>query len=319
MSDTDFHSTQISKPRPFNSYAGYCKQKYGERLQKISIDAGFTCPNRDGTAGTGGCTYCDNNAFNPSYCTSAKPILQQIEEGIEFHLKRYRRANKYIAYFQPYSNTYANLKQLKDLYEQALSHPKIAGLSIGTRPDCIDEEKLDYLEFLSKNHIISLEIGIESCYDATLERINRGHNFSKTLEVFDLIKKHNIFCGGHIIFGLPGETPEAMIAEAEILSALPINMLKFHQLQVLRNTAMEKEYELHPADFYHFSLEGYVEFIIDFLERLSPDIIIERLAGEVPPRYLVNNFWGRIRYDQVLTMIEKRMIERGSKQGGRFS
>ena len=319
MSDTDFHSTQISKPRPFNSYAGYCKQKYGERLQKISIDAGFTCPNRDGTAGTGGCTYCDNNAFNPSYCTSAKPILQQIEEGIEFHLKRYRRANKYIAYFQPYSNTYANLKQLKDLYEQALSHPKIAGLSIGTRPDCIDEEKLDYLEFLSKNHIISLEIGIESCYDATLERINRGHNFSKTLEAFDLIKKYNIFCGGHIIFGLPGEIPEAMIAEAEILSALPINMLKFHQLQVLRNTAMEKEYELHPADFYHFSLEGYVEFIIDFLERLSPDIIIERLAGEVPPRYLLNNFWGRIRYDQVLTMIEKRMIERGSKQGGRFS
>jgi len=318
MLHSDNPSTKPDKYRPFNGYAAYCKQKYGERLQKISIDAGFTCPNRDGTAGTGGCTYCDNNAFNPSYCTSAKPILQQIDEGIEFHLKRYRRANKYIAYFQPYSNTYASLKHLKNLYEQALSHPQIAGISIGTRPDCIDDEKLDYLKFLSKSHIITLEIGIESCYDVSLKRINRGHDFNKTIEALELIRKYDIFCGGHIIFGLPGENTGMMLAEAEILSALPINMLKFHQLQILRNTAMEKEYELHPADFYHFSLEAYIEFIIDFLERLSPDIIIERLAGEVPPRYLLNNFWGRIRYDQVLTMIEKRMIERGSKQGSGF-
>lgn len=319
MQSSDIQSIKPFKNRPFNAYAAWCKQKYGERLQKISIDAGFTCPNRDGTAGIGGCTYCDNDAFNPSYCISTKPILVQIEEGIEFHLKRYRRANKYIAYFQPYSNTYSSLKHLKDLYEQALSHPLIAGLSIGTRPDCIDEEKLDYLKFLSKKHIISLEIGIESCYDVTLRRINRGHDFSKTLETLELIKKYDIFCGGHIIFGLPGENIEMMLAEAEILSELPINMLKFHQLQILRNTAMEKEYELCPSDFYHFSLEGYIEFIIGFLERLSPDIIIERLAGEVPPRFLLNNFWGRIRYDQVLTMIEKRMLDRGSFQGSRFN
>ena len=294
--------------RPFNAYAAYCKQRYGERLQKISIDAGFTCPNRDGTAGTGGCTFCDNNAFNPSYCKSAKPIIQQIDEGIEFHIKRYRRAIKYIAYFQPYSNTYASLNHLKILYEQALSHHQIAGLAIGTRPDCIDDEKLDYLRFLSKNHILSLEIGIESCYDETLKRINRGHDFSKTLEALELVKKYDIFCGGHIIFGLPGENIEMMLAEAEILSALPINMLKFHQLQVLRNTAMEKEYELHPDSFHHYTLEAYIEFIIDFLERLSPDIVIERLAGEVPPRYLLNNHWGRIRYDQVLTLKEPSKI-----------
>lgn len=318
MPSSEIHSIKPDKIRPFNAYASYCKQKYGQRLQKISIDAGFTCPNRDGTAGSGGCTYCDNNAFNPSYCTSAKPILQQIEEGIEFHLKRYRRANKYIAYFQPYSNTYAGLEHLKNLYAQALSHPLIAGLSIGTRPDCIDGEKLDYLRFLSKDHIISLEIGIESCYDETLRRINRGHDFNKTVETLDLIKKYDIFCGGHIIFGLPGENTGMMLTEAEILSALPLNMLKFHQLQILRNTSMEKEYELHPKDFYHFSLEAYIEFIIDFLERLSPDIIIERLAGEVPPRYLLNNFWGRIRYDQVLNMIEKKMIESGRWQGIKF-
>jgi radical SAM protein (TIGR01212 family) len=318
MPESENHSSKPVTQRPFNAYAAWCKQKYGERLQKISIDAGFTCPNRDGTAGSGGCTYCDNNAFNPSYCSSTKPIIQQIEEGIEFHLKRYRRANKYIAYFQPYSNTYASLKHLKSLYEQALSHPLIAGLSIGTRPDCIDDEKLDYLKFLSKNHIVSIEIGIESCYDETLERINRGHNFAKTVKSLELIRKYDLFCGGHIIFGLPGENIEMMLAEAEILSALPINMLKFHQLQILRNTAMENEYELNPAGFHHFSLDAYIDFIIDFLERLSPDIIIERLAGEVPPRYLLNNFWGRIRYDQVLSLIEKKMIERGSFQGSKF-
>jgi uncharacterized protein len=318
MPNSDIHLKTPAMQRPFNAYAAYCKQRYGERLQKISIDAGFTCPNRDGTAGTGGCTYCDNNAFNPSYCTSVKPIIQQIDEGIEFHIKRYRRAIKYIAYFQPYSNTYASLNHLKNLYEQALSHPQIAGLAIGTRPDCIDDEKLDYLRFLSKNHIISLEIGIESCYDETLRRINRGHDFNKTLEALELVRKYDIFCGGHIIFGLPGENIEMMLAEAEILSALPINMLKFHQLQVLRNTAMEKEYELHPDSFHHYTLEAYIEFIIDFLERLSPDIVIERLAGEVPPRYLLNNHWGRIRYHQVLTLIEKRMVERGSRQGIKF-
>jgi radical SAM protein (TIGR01212 family) len=318
MPDKGASHNKMTANRPFNSYAAYCKQKYGERLQKISIDAGFTCSNRNGTAGTGGCTYCDNNAFNPSYCTSTKPIMLQIEEGIEFHLKRYRRANKYIAYFQPYSNTYASLNHLKKIYEQALSHPLIAGLAIGTRPDCIDEEKLDYLKYLANNHIISLEIGIESCYDQTLKRINRGHDFGKTAEALEQIKKFDIFCGGHIIFGLPGETVDMMLAEADILSDLPINMLKFHQLQVLRNTAMEKEYESVPDDFHHFSLDGYIEFIIDFLERISPEIIIERLAGEVPPRFLLNNYWGRIRYDQVLSMIEKQMLERASSQGIKF-
>jgi radical SAM protein (TIGR01212 family) len=305
----------MTRIRPFNAFADYCKQKYGERLQKISIDAGFTCPNRDGTAGTGGCTYCDNNAFNPSYCLPSKPIHQQLEEGIEFHLKRYRRANKYIAYFQPYSNTYASLDHLKKLYEQALAHPLVAGLSIGTRPDCIDEEKLDYLKFLSAKYIISIEIGIESCYDETLIRINRGHNFGKTIEAIELIRKYQLFCGGHIIFGLPGENIEMMLAEADILSALPINMLKFHQLQIIRNTLMETEYKQNPENFYEFSLEAYIEFIIDFLERLSPEIIIERLAGEVPPRYMLNDNWGRLRYDQVLNMIEKRMGERNSRQG----
>jgi radical SAM protein (TIGR01212 family) len=315
------HKPDSLKPvnsRPFNAYAAYCKQKYGERLQKISIDAGFTCPNRDGTSGSGGCTYCDNNAFNPSYCKSTKPILQQINEGIEFHLKRYRRANSYIAYFQPYSNTYASLEKLKMLYEEALSHPLIAGLSIGTRPDCIDEEKLEYLKFLSEKKIISIEIGIESCYDDTLQRINRGHDFEQTVQALELIRKYDLFCGGHVIFGLPGESPDMMMAEAEILSALPINMLKFHQLQILRHTAMEKEYEEKPSDFYHFTLNGYIEFIIGFLERLSPGIIIERLAGEVPPRFLLNNHWGLIRYDQVLSMIEKKMIETGSRQGMKY-
>lgn len=304
--------------RRFNSFAEHLKKQFGGRIQKLSIDAGFTCPNRDGTLATGGCTYCDNNAFNPSYCGSEKTINRQIMEGIEFHANRYRRASQFLAYFQPYSNTYAPTGRLKELYDEALAFPGVAGLVIGTRPDCVDDEKLALLKEISEHHYIMVEYGMESCFDETLKRINRGHTFRQTVETILKTTALGIPAGGHLIFGLPGETREQMLEEAPILSSLPLQMIKFHQLQIFRNTAMASEYENYPENFHLFDLEEYIDFVIDFIERLSPRIMIERFASEAPPRFLVAPDWGKVRYDQVLQRIEKRLTERNTFQGKRF-
>ena len=304
--------------RRFNSYAEYFKKEFGGRIQKLAIDAGFTCPNRDGSQGHGGCTYCDNDAFNPSYCHPEKSVRTQIEEGIEFHTRRYRRASRYLAYFQPYSNTYAPLEKLKEIYSLALSFPEIAGLVIGTRPDCIDEEKLDYFRGLSSSYYIMLEYGIESCYDRTLVRINRGHTFEDAIAALDMTAQYGIKTGAHLILGLPGETKDEMIKEAGILSALPLNNIKFHQLQIIRGTRMAEEFRTRPEDFIRFSLADYIEFIIDFVEKLNPAFVIERFASEVPPHYLEGPGWGLIRNDQILVKIEKRMEERETWQGRMF-
>ena len=301
--------------RRFNSYNEYFKKTFGQRVQKLSIDAGFTCPNRDGTFGRGGCTFCNNDAFNPSYCQPEKSIRQQIEEGKQFHAWRYRRAIDYLAYFQAFSNTFAPLEHLKKIYDEALAVDGIIGLVIGTRPDCIDDEKLDYFQELSKNHYLIIEYGIESCYDETLERINRGHTFGQSVEAIEKTTSRGIKTGAHIIFGLPGETTAQMMAEAEILSKLPLNTLKFHQLQIVKNTSMALEYLNQPENFTFFSLDEYIELIVNFLERLNPKIVIERFAGEVPPRFLAGPGWGTIRYDQILQKIENRMEERETWQG----
>lgn len=303
--------------RRFNAYSNYFLKEFGERVQKLSIDAGFTCPNRDGTVGTGGCTYCNNNAFNPSYCIPSKSISQQITEGIEFHKNRYRRANKYLAYFQPYSNTYAHLIKLISIYFEALKFPEIVGLVIGTRPDCIDDEKLDFLQKLSEKFYIIVEYGIESCYNKTLERVNRGHSFEQSIEAITKTAERGIKTGAHIIFGLPGETKQEMLDEADILSELPLNNIKFHQLQIIKDTEMAKEYSEKPENFNLFSLDEYIDFIITFLERLTPDIVIERFAGEVPPRFLSGPGWGLIRNDQILNLIEKKLAEKNTWQGRR--
>ena len=227
----------------YNSYIGYFKKTYGERLQKVVVDAGFTCPNRDGLAGTGGCTYCDNAAFHPGYSTAGIPIHEQIDEGIKFHRVRYRKAEKFLAYFQPYSNTYAPLDRLRSIYEEALSHPLVAGIVIGTRPDCVDAEKLDYLASLAgQGHIVILEYGIESCYDRTLRRINRGHTFADAVRAVEMTASRGLTQGAHFIFGLPGESTEDMLAYAPIINKLPLHSVKFHQLQIVRGTAMEREF-----------------------------------------------------------------------------
>jgi len=301
--------------RRFNAYSNYFRNIYGARVQKVSVDAGFSCPNRDETKGTGGCTYCNNDAFNPSYCVPDKSVSQQIEEGIEFHKWRYSEAVSYLTYFQAYSNTYAPLEILIKLYEEALDYPGVVGLIIGTRPDCVDEEKLAYLKELSTRYYIAVEYGVESCYNKTLKRINRGHSFEDAVLAIERTADLGINTGAHFIFGLPGETREEMLNQAAIISKLPLRTVKFHQLQIIKGTTMEKEYKSNPSDFELFTWEEYLEFFITFLERLNPSIVVERFTGESPPRFLSGEGWGKKRTDQLVSLIEKRLEELDTWQG----
>ncbi len=305
--------------RRFNSYSEYFKRTFGQRVQKISVDAGFTCPNRDGKLARGGCTYCNNDAFNPSYCNPLKPIDQQVLEGIEFHKVRYRRASTYLVYFQPYSNTYAPLDHLKNLYESALEQPGVVGLVIGTRPDCIDDEKLEYLQQLSKKYYIIIEYGVESIYNSTLNRINRAHTYEQSVDAIIKTTDYGINVGAHFIFGLPGESREMMMDSVTEISKLPLTTIKFHQLQIVEGTTMAKDFKANPEDYELFSFEEYIDFIVSFSERLNPQFIIERFAGEVPPRYLAGPGWGLIRNDQINIAIEKELERRDSWQGKFFS
>ena len=301
--------------RRFNAYSNYFRSIYGARVQKVSIDAGFTCPNRDGTKGSGGCSYCNNDAFNPSYCIPDKSVSLQIEEGIKFHKWRYREAVSYLAYFQAFSNTYAPLGRLKQLYEEALVFPGVQGLIIGTRPDCIDDEMLRYLEGLSSRVYLAVEYGVESCYNKTLKRINRGHSFEDAVHTIEKTAGFGINTGAHFILGLPGETREEMLMEADIISALPLKSVKFHQLQIIKGTKMEKEFMENPDDFELFTWEEYLDFFIRFLEKLNPSIVVERFTGEAPLRFLSGPGWGKKRADQIVNLIEKRLEELDTWQG----
>jgi radical SAM protein (TIGR01212 family) len=301
--------------RRFNAYSNYFRNIYGSRVQKVSIDAGFTCPNRDGTKGTGGCTYCNNDAFNPSYCQPDKSVTQQIEEGIRFHRWRYSEAVSYLAYFQAYSNTYAPLDMLRRLYEEALDYPGVIGLIIGTRPDCIDEGTLGYLKELSSRCYLAVEYGIESCYNKTLRRINRGHTFEDAVAAVEKSAAFGINTGAHFILGLPGENRDEMFNQVSIISALPLKTVKFHQLQIIKGTVMEKEFRDNPGDFELFTWEEYLSFFISFLERLNPAIVVERFTGEAPPRFLTGVGWGKKRADQIVNLIERRLEELNTWQG----
>lgn len=310
----------------YNSFVGYFRERYGERLQKIVVDAGFTCPNRDGAISRWGCTYCDNRAFHPSYSSPDKSIAEQIAEGIVFHRVRYRNATRFLAYFQPYSNTYSSLERLKEVYSEALSVPSVKGIVLGTRPDCVDERKLDYLAalkdgkkgFLDENGnppVVIIEYGIESCLDRTLTRINRGHDFATACRAVEMTAERGIDCGAHFIFGLPGESREDMLGYAAKINALPVLSAKFHQLQIVRGTRMEREFSEKREDFVTFTLDEYLDFFVDFLERLRPDLYIERFAGEVPPRFVNETPWGLVRNAELLRMLDRRLEERNTFQG----
>ena len=304
--------------RRFNSYSRYIKRVFGGRVQKLTLDAGFTCPNRDGTVGTGGCTYCNNDSFNPSYCNPQKPIIKQLNEGIEFHTVRYRRADKFLAYFQAYSNTYADLDYLKSIYNQALEHPKVIGIVVGTRPDCVDEAKLDYFGELAKKFYVSVEYGVESCSNQTLLNINRGHDFEKSVWAIEQTSKRGINVGAHFILGLPGENSEYLIDQVKTINKLKINTIKFHQLQIVRNTRMEIDYQNNPNTFKFYDVDGYLDLMVKIIERLNPKFVVERITGEASPRTLIAPKWEKLRTDQLLNKFEGLMAERDTWQGKFF-
>lgn len=278
----------------YNDYGAWMRRQFPFRVQKISIDAGFSCPNRDGHISHGGCTFCDNRTFNPSYCQPSKSITEQITEGKEFFRHKYPDM-KYLAYFQAFSNTYATLDTLQRRYEEALSAEDVVGIVIGTRPDCVSDEILNYLESLNQQTFMIVEYGIESVSDDTLRRVNRGHNFECSRRA--IIETHNrgILTGAHIILGLPGESAEDNVRQADIISALPIDILKLHQLQIIRGTQLAAEYERQPFNLY--TADEYIDMCRRYIERLRPDMVLERFVSQSPKELLVAPKWGLKNYE----------------------
>ena len=297
-------------------YSSFIKLHFGERVQKISLDIGFSCPNRDGSKGFGGCTYCNNDTFNPDYCEPEKSIQQQLEQGIEFFARKGKN-NKYLAYFQAYTNTYSDFGSLKKMYDEALSVPKVVGLVIGTRPDCISDEVIDYLSFLSKKYFISLEFGVESTNEKTLLAVNRCHTFEDTKNTFEKCKNKGFHLGAHIILGLPGETKEELLNHASEISKLPIDTLKIHQLQIVKNSIMAVQFKRNPENFNLFTVEKYIEFISDFITHVRPSIIIERFISETPSDLLIAPKWGLKNFEMV-AKIDKYLANNNLWQGKNY-
>ncbi len=301
------------KVRRYNAFGQYMKDLYGEPVYKVNVDAGFTCPNRDGSISTGGCIYCNNDSFRPAACTSSVSISEQIEKGIPYLRSRYR-AGKFIVYFQPFTNTYASVNILERLYREALSHSGVVGLAIGTRPDCIDQEKICLLETLAKDFFVLVEYGLQSIYDRTLQFINRGHDYDCFKKAVALTAGRGIRIGAHIILGFPSETREQMLEMADEISQHPIEFLKIHQLQVVKNTALADFYSKKPFDT--FGYDQYIEMLADFLERLSPDIVLQRLFAAAPDEILIAPLWHKTR-SELLRDLDNFMERRGSRQGKR--
>ena len=282
---------------PYVDFATFLSHFFpGQKVQKITITAGFTCPTRDGSMGKGGCTYCNNKSFSPNYAAKLRPITEQIDKGISFFRKKYPEM-KYLAYFQSYTNTYGEVADCIAKYEEALAHPDVVGLIIGTRPDCMPEPLLEYLSELAKRTFLLIEYGVESTWDKTLERIQRGHTWQDSVETIQRTHEASILVGAHIILGLPGESREEMIAHAERLSRLPITTLKIHQLQIIRGTIMAGEYLRSPSDFHLFTEEEYIELCVDFVHHLRSDIVLERFVSQSPQELLLAPRWGWKNYE----------------------
>lgn len=303
----------IIQHRPYYDFSTFLKRYFTGKVQKISIHAGFTCPNRDGTRGVGGCTYCNNQTFNPEYCKPESSVTQQLEDGIRFFAHKYPDM-RYLAYFQAYTNTYGELERLKAMYEEALAVNGVVGLVIGTRPDCMPEALLDYLEELSHRTFLMVEYGIESVNDDTLLRINRGHDFTTAADSICRTHERGILTGGHIILGLPGEGRDELLRQATLLASLPLDMLKLHQLQLIKGTRMAREYEEHPEWFHLYDVDEYIELVIDYVERIPQSVVLERFISQSPRSLLIAPDWGVKNY-QFVERLRRRMAERDTWQG----
>ena len=299
---------------PYNDYGTWLRQRFPYKVQKISVDAGFTCPNRDGRLGTGGCIYCNNDSFNPSYCQREKSVKQQLVEGKEFFRRKYPEM-RYMAYFQAFTNTYSTLDHLKSLYEEALDAEDVVGLVIGTRPDCIDDTLLDYLTQLARQTMVTLEYGIETANDDTLRLIRRGHDFQCVRDAVERTKGRGIVIGGHVILGLPGEDAEESVRQATIMSELGLDVLKIHQMQIIRGTRLAQMYAENP--FHLYSPEEYSELIVRYLEHLSDDMVVERFASQSPKEMLIAPKWGLKNYE-LTNLIVNKMKREGRRQGSLF-
>lgn len=299
---------------PYNDYGTWLRQHFPYKVQKISVDAGFTCPNRDGRLGTGGCIYCNNDSFNPSYCQREKSVKQQLVEGKEFFRRKYPEM-RYMAYFQAFTNTYSTLDHLKSLYEEALDVEDVVGLVIGTRPDCIDDTLLDYLTQLARQTMVTLEYGIETANDDTLRLIRRGHDFQCVRDAVERTKGRGIVIGGHVILGLPGEDAEESVRQATIMSELGLDVLKIHQMQIIRGTRLAQMYAENP--FHLYTPEEYSELIVRYLEHLSEDMVVERFASQSPKEMLIAPKWGLKNYE-LTNLIVNKMKREGRRQGSLF-
>ncbi len=303
----------ISKEKRYNDFSTHFRKLFNGRVQKISLNAGFTCPNRDGLKGYGGCSYCNNKTFQPDYCHLQDDLKIQLEEGIRFFSKKYDTM-RFLAYFQAYTGTYAPVEILKQLYDEALRHEKVLGLVIATRPDCLGYEVLDLLEEFSKKCYVMLELGIESVKEETLKRINRGHSFEDSAKALEETSRRGIHNCAHLILGLPGENYEDFMEQARVISSLPVENIKLHQLQIHTGTKMAKEFAEVPEDFTMFTVESYVDLVVDYLEFLNPSIIVERFVSSAPDKMVIAPKWGLKNFEFV-AKVEKHLIERDTWQG----
>jgi hypothetical protein len=303
--------------RRYHAWNEHVKTRYGGRVQKVSVAAGFTCPNRDGLLGSDGCTFCNNASFTPGYLDRRQSISEQIDAGLDFLHRRYPDTLRFIAYFQSYSNTYGEFERLRACYEEALAHPAIGGLAIGTRPDCLPDAVLDYLATLAGEHIIELEIGVESCNDAALARVNRGHDFAASVDAIERAAQRGLEVTAHLLLGLPGESRQSMLDGARRLSALPIHAIKLHQLQLVRGTALAREWQRDPAAVPLLGEQECIELLADFIEHLAPTILLQRIGSEVPPSLKLAPAWN-LRLSELAPRLSAELARRGSWQGCRY-
>ena len=292
----------------YKEFGTWLQAELGCKAQKLSVDAGLTCPNRDGTLGRGGCTFCDNRTFNPAYCRQGGSITDQLEAGKRFFARKYPTM-KYLAYFQSYSNSYGTLSHLKELYEEALRVPDVVGLVIGTRPDCMPEALLEYLEELNRRTFLLVEYGVESANEETLVRVNRGHTFAQARECIIRTAQRGIRVGVHMILGFPWETRSELIRQAQLIASLPITTLKLHQLQVIRGTQLAREYELHPWPLP--TAEEYVDLVLEYISHLPPSLVLERFVSQSPPEYVIAPRWG-LKNHEFSALVKKAIQKRST-------
>lgn len=300
-------------PHPlYTDFSAFLARYFRGKVQKLTVNAGFTCPNRDGKVGWGGCTYCNNQSFHPNYCADPRSVTEQLETGKSFFARKYPEMD-YLAYFQAYTNTYADRESLLRLYEEALSVERVLGLVIGTRPDCVPEDLLDELARMHRERFVLVEYGVESTSDATLQRIRRGHDFACAADAIQRTAAKGIPVGVHLILGLPGEDRATMLHHAEVISDLPVDTLKLHQLQIVKGTAMAREYSMHPEEFTLFTPEEYVLLVADFMERLRPGIAVERFVSQTPKDLLIAPDWGWKNY-QFVEQVKRELMRRAGQR-----